>query len=257
MLGRALHHHIVLSLIVLGLSCCLGATGSVLAQSTIRENESRTLGKEVSTEELHHILATRSEPVIDVRSAKEYSIAHIPGSINVHEEEIGTIMRLYPDKKAGLVLYCNGPFCHKVKRVGEQLIKRGYGDIKRYQLGMPVWRAFGNTVETGMLGFRYIFSGDKTAVFVDARSKDEFKGGTVPGAVHVESGETPKANTDGRLPYTDKGTRIVVFADKPEKARKVAEEIAHTAYWNSSYFGGAFGELKGAGLWQEPGAGPK
>jgi rhodanese-related sulfurtransferase len=257
MLGRVRHHHAVAFLIVLGLSGHLWATGSVFAQSTVRENESLALGREVSTEELHRILATGSEPVIDVRSAKEYSIAHIPGSINVFEEEIGTIVKSYPDKKSGLVLYCNGPYCNKVKRVGEQLVKRGYANVKRYQLGMPVWRAFGNTVQTDILGFRYIFSGDRTAVFVDARSKDEFKGGTVPGAVNVESGETPKANTDGRLPYTDKGTRIVVFADRPEKARKVAEEIAHTAYWNSSYFGGTFGQLKGAGLWQDPGAGPK
>jgi rhodanese-related sulfurtransferase len=114
---------------------------------------------------------------------------------------------------------------------------------------MPVWRAFGNTVQTDMLGFTYIFSKDKTAVFVDARSAEQFKAGTVPGAVNVQAGETETANTDGRLPYTDKGTRIVVFADVPEKARKVAEEIAHTAFWNSSYFGGTYDQLKQARLW--------
>ena len=84
---------------------------------------------------------------------------------------------------------------------------------------------------------------------VDARSKEEFAKGTVPGAVNVRAGEVKVANEDGRLPYTDKGTRIVVFADAPEAARKVAEQIAHTAFWNSSYFGGTFADLKSAGLW--------
>jgi hypothetical protein len=43
--------------------------------------------------------------------------------------------------------------------------------------------------------------------------------------------------------------RIVVFAHRPEVACEVAEEIAHTAFGNSSYFGGAFTDLKQAGLW--------
>jgi len=29
----------------------------------------------------------------------------------------------------------------------------------------------------------------------------------------------------------------------------VAEEIAHTAFWNSSYFGGTFTDLRQSGLW--------
>jgi rhodanese-related sulfurtransferase len=207
------------------------------------------LDPEIATEEVQRILIDKSAPVIDVRSEKEYAIAHIPGSINIYEKETDAIMNRFPDKGAALIIYCNGPFCHKVKRVAEQLIKRGYTNVRRYQLGLPVWRAFGNTVQTDMLGFKYIFAADKTAVFVDARSKEEFIGGTVPGAVNVQAGEAEAANTDGRLPYTDKGTRIIVFADKPGKARSVAEEISQKAFWNSSYFGGTFDELKHHGLW--------
>lgn len=36
---------------------------------------------------------------------------------------------------------------------------------------------------------------------------------------------------------------MVVFAETPEDARAVAAEIAHKAYWNSSYFGGLFRDL--------------
>ena len=44
--------------------------------------------------------------------------------------------------------------------------------------------------------------------------------------VFIQQGEAEKANEDGRLPYKDKGTRVIVFADTVDAARKVAEEIA-------------------------------
>jgi len=113
----------------------------------------------------------------------------------------------------------------------------------RYQLGMPVWRALGNTVQTDLAGIRYILGGDRTAVMVDARSPEAFVKGTLPHAVNIRRGDVVAANEDGRLPSKDKGTRVVVFADTPEDAKAVAEEVARKAYWNSSYFGGTYADL--------------
>lgn len=216
-------------------------------QTTLGEADQKT--PEVTTEEVQRILAGKSEPLLDVRSAQEYAIAHIPGSINLYEKEVERITQAYPDKTTRMVLYCNGPFCGKSKRLSEQLVKLGYTNVRRYQLGLPVWRALGNTVQTDLEGFKYVFKADKTAVYVDARSPSKFTEGSVPGAVSIQAGEAEKANEDGRLPHKDKGTRVIVFADTAEEARRVAEEIARKAYWNSSYFGGAFAELKGARLW--------
>lgn len=209
--------------------------------------EPKGISAEISTEELKQILANKTEPVVDVRTPQEYAIAHIPGSIHIYEKDIEKMVKLLPDKQAGMVTYCNGPYCHKSKRVAEQLLKKGYTSIKSYELGLPVWRAYGNTVQTDLAGCKYIWR-DKTAVWVDARPKEAFAKGTLPGAVSIQAGEVKVANDDGRLPYTDKGTRIVVFADRPDTARKVAGEIAHAAYWNSSYFGGTFADLKEAGM---------
>jgi rhodanese-related sulfurtransferase len=236
------------------LVCLAVASNDAAAQSKLTVDQT-TLGEagqktpEVTTEEVQRILADKSEPLLDVRSAREYAIAHIPGSINLYEKEVERITQAYPDKATRVVLYCNGPFCGKSKRLSEQLVKSGYTNVRRYQLGLPVWRALGNTVQTDLEGFRYVFRGDKTAVYVDARNPSEFAKGSVPGAVNVQAGEAEKANEDGRLPYKDKGTRVIVFAGSAEESRRVAEEIARKAYWNSSYFGGAFTELKGAGLW--------
>jgi rhodanese-related sulfurtransferase len=104
-------------------------------------------------------------------------------------------------------------------------------------------------VQTDLEGFRYVMARDKTAVFVDARTAQEFAKETVPGAVNIRPGEAEKANEDGRLPYRDKGTRVIVFANSADEARVVSEEIAKKAYWNSSYFGGSFADLRRAGLW--------
>ena len=224
-----------------------GQTRTNVNQATLEE--AGQLTPEVSTEELKKILATRSEPVLDTRSVAEYSIAHIPGTINVYEKEVERVVHLFPDKAAQFILYCNGPYCGKSKRLSEQLVKLGYTRVRRYQLGLPVWRALGNTVQTDLDGFRYVIAKDKTAVFVDARSAQEFANETVPGAVNVRPGEAEKANEDGRLPYRDKGTRVIVFANTADEARVVSEEIARKAYWNSSYFGDTFANLKGAHLW--------
>ena len=205
--------------------------------------ETQPITPEISTAELKNILADGRIPVLDVRSAEEYALAHIPGSSNFYEKEVEQIIRTYPDPRTALVFYCNGPYCGKSKRLSEELTKRGYTSIRRYQLGLPVWRALGNTVQTDLPGVRYVLNGDKTAVWVDARGAEAFAKGTLAQAVNIRRGQAEAANEDGRLPKKDKGTRVIVFADSPAEARAVAEEIAHKAYWNSSYFGGRFADL--------------
>lgn len=210
-------------------------------QTTLEEPNQAT--PEITTEELVAILAANSEPVFDVRSAKEYAIAHIPGTTNVSELEVQRIAALYPDRSTRMILYCNGPSCGKSKRTSEQLAALGYTRVRRYQLGISVWRALSHTVQTDLPGFDYIYKGDRTAVFVDARTPAEYARGTVAGAVNIQKGEATAANDDGRLPLTDKGTRIVVFGRTDEQSKAVATEITGKAYWNSSYFGGTFDDL--------------
>jgi len=206
-------------------------------------------GNEISMDELKQILKEGKVPVIDVRPPKEYAVSHIPGAISIFETEIDQMIKATPDKSWGPVLYCNGPFCHKTSRVAEKLSQKGYTNIKKYQQGLPVWRAFGNTAETGLSGFKQVYGSDKTAVFVDARTRDEYKAGTVRGAVNIsDPGEIETSNKDGRLPYTDHGTRVIVFGSSVSQARKLAEAIAGRAYWNSSYLAVTYEDLKRAGF---------
>jgi hypothetical protein len=42
------------------------------------------IGVEISTEDIKKVLADKTKPVVDVRSPREYSIAHIPVSVNIY-----------------------------------------------------------------------------------------------------------------------------------------------------------------------------
>ncbi len=229
------------------------AASAVLSiyQATLMEKEKTP---EVSTEELRQILAQKSATVFDARPFKEYAISHIPGVLNVapkpgvpmsqYVSDVAEIGRLVKDKTAPIVLYCNGPFCGKSKRLSEELLQAGYTNVRRYQLGIPTWRALGGVTEIALEGVRYVMGGDKTAVFLDARSPEEFKAGSLPGARNVPLPDVSKAKDDGRLPMEDHNTRIIVFGRDSAQARAVAEAVVKNAFHNVAYYAGAFETLK-------------
>ena len=144
-------------------------------QATLKETDQKA--KEVSTEELRKILVGKSAIVFDARPFKEYAISHIPGAANVSAKagvpmsfyvsdvaEIGRVLK--GNKAAPIVLYCNGPFCGKSKRLASELLEAGYTNVRRYQLGIPVWRALGGVTQIEPEGIRYVIEDDRTAVFI-------------------------------------------------------------------------------------------
>ena len=161
--------------------------------------------------------------------------------------EIGRLQR--GKKSAPLVLYCNGPHCGKSKRLAAELLDAGYSDVRRYQLGIPTWRAAGGVCEVELEGIRHIVANDGTAVVVDARESADFQKGTLRGARNIprslvldgkDVGEVKRAKDDGRLPMEDHNTRILVIGADGAAARYVAEALAREAFHNVSYFAGPF-----------------
>ena len=233
-------------------------------QSTLIETDQKT--KEVSTEELRRILLEKTATVFDARPHKEFAISHIPGAVNVAAKagqpislyisdvaEIGRVLK--GDKAASIVLYCNGPFCGKSKRLAAELLEAGYSNVQRYQLGIPVWRALGGLTQIEHEGIRYVIENDRTAVFIDARDASEFKAGGAAGARNIpqsllkpgkDVGEIKAAKDDGRLPMEDHNTRIIVFGRTAEQARAVAQAIVGEAFHNVSFFDGSFEQFRSA-----------
>lgn len=245
----------IVLLLALGavVTCANAESPTTIYETTLMESGQKTF--EVSTSDLRNILAEKSATVFDARPLMEYSMSHIPGAVNVSEKP-GVPISLYVsdvtevgrvvgnNRSAPIVLYCNGPFCGKSKRLSEELIAAGYTNVRRYQLGIPTWRALVGVTEIELAGLLYVLRDDKTAVFLDARSPEEFKAGTIPGAKSLPLADVKKAKDDGRLPMEDHNTRIIVFGKDGAQARAATEAIAKEAFHNVSYFGGRFDHLK-------------
>ncbi len=223
-----------------------------IQQATLMEQGQKT--PEVTTAELRQVLADGKTFVFDARPHLEYAVSHIPGSLNVapkpgvamsqYVSDVAEIQRIVKDKAAAIVLYCNGPFCGKSKRLSEELVDAGFTNVRRYQLGIPTWRALVGLTQIELDGARYVFKGDKTAVWVDARSPAEFAKGSLPGAVNmIDKADVAKAKDDKRLPMEDHNTRIIVFGKDGKQAQVVAAEIAKNAFHNVSYYAGTVEDL--------------
>lgn len=258
---------IALSTILLAMLIVDGGQAQQPAQNvfhaTIGEATAKT--REVSTEELRQGLSAGEIFLVDTRPPLEWAIGHIPGAVNVaptagkaasqHTANVVEITRLLNgDRNRQIVLYCNGPFCGKSKRVAEELIAAGFLNVRRYQLGAPVWRALGGVMVIEPDALQHIYSKDQTAVWVDARDQQSFGNSTVKGARNVPharllenaANEITAAKDDGRLPMQDHNTRIIVFGAGGAEARVVAEAIARGAFHNVGYFEGPFEALRQA-----------
>jgi rhodanese-related sulfurtransferase len=220
-------------------------------ESTLLEPSQKT--GEVSTAELQQVLQDGSAVVFDSRPHMEYSVSHIPGALNVapkpgvpmsqYVSDVADIGRFVPSQASPIVLYCNGPFCGKSKRLGEELLDAGYINVRRYQLGAPTWRALVGVMQIELDGVQYVREGDRTAVFVDARPVDQLGAGSLPGSRNIPLPDVSAAKDDGRLPMEDHNTRIVVFGGDTEEARAVATALAKNAFHNVAFFDGTLEDL--------------
>jgi beta-lactamase superfamily II metal-dependent hydrolase/rhodanese-related sulfurtransferase len=220
---------------------------------------------EISTAELRDVLARRSATVFDARPYDEFAISHIPGAVNVapkagvpmsmYVSDVAEIGRAVSGKDAPIVIYCNGANCGKSKRLAAELVEAGYSDVRRYQLGMPMWRALGGICEIEADAVRRMLVADRTAVVIDTREPREFQRGSLTGARNIprrlvlegkDVGEVKRAKDDGRLPMDDHNTRIVVVGAGAAEAGYVAEALAREAFHNVTYFAGPIDRLLAA-----------
>src|SRR5258705_7614655 len=187
-------------------------------QATLGETNQKT--QEVSTEEVRRILADGSAILLDSRKRTEYEAGHIAGAKNVAppagapaSEYAAAVERMVGgDKAKPLVLYCNGQYCQASRTLSEQLVAAGFINVRRYQLGIPMWRALGGPVEIELEGVLRVYKVDRTAMFFDARSAEDFLKISLPDSYNVPP---DKLASDGLrrapMPNNNLNTRIVLF----------------------------------------------
>ena len=108
----------VLSLILL--SSCTASGGSANSYRQISMDEAVKMMKN----EKNYI-------ILDVRRPDEYAEGHIPGAINVPNEEIGTAeIAELPNKSQLILVYCRSG--RRSKEASEKLVKLGYTNIVEF-----------------------------------------------------------------------------------------------------------------------------
>ncbi len=231
----------------------LSTASNVEAQSTgilgatIGETGQKT--PEVSTEYVRKIISDGSSLLIDARPHAEFVNGHIPTAHNpngspsdvVHEVEALT----GGNKSKELVLYCNGPFCQASRRMADRLVEAGFTNVHRYQLGMPVWRALGGPTQLEPEGAARIHKNDQTAVFLDARSAEEFAKGSLPRAQNLTAAQAP--TVQGKpMPLDDFNSRVVVFGRDASEAKALADALSKRPWHNVAFVAASFSDLSTA-----------
>lgn len=242
----------VLSRIVVVVAVALAAGDAFAQEPNISEavfGEASQKTPEISTEQMRQILSNGSAMIVDARPRLEFVNGHIPNAHNPGgppATAVATVEQLVGgDKSKALVLYCNGPFCEASRRMSAQLLEAGFTNVRRYQLGMPIWRALGGPTEVELEGVVRIFKYDQTAVFLDARSAEEFAKGSLPGA-HNLPPEAAAHVKGSPMPLDDFNTRIVLFGRDAAQARALADALSKRPWHNVLYFPGSFEELSAA-----------
>ena len=95
--------------------------------------------RQISTDEAVKMMKDEKNYIIlDVRRPDEYAEGHIPGAINVPNEEIGTAeITELPDKSQLILVYCRSG--RRSKEAAEKLAKLGYTSIVEFG-GILDWK---------------------------------------------------------------------------------------------------------------------
>lgn len=100
--------------------------------------------KRISADDLHKRMNSDSRPVlINALSKESYTARHIPGSINIPENNIEWAEKVVPDKKQDIIVYCANADCDASPKAAEALIEMGYDSVWDFEEGLAGWRHAG------------------------------------------------------------------------------------------------------------------
>ncbi|CAN5564246.1 MBL fold metallo-hydrolase [soil metagenome] len=144
-------------------------------------------------------LTTEDHLLLDLRSAAEFTVAHVPGSISLPAgSSFGTWLGwvVSPDRPLILLLDSVAQWDGAIRqalRIGYEQVE-GYlhGGFARWQdRGLPIQGAAGVTVPELR---RALSSGanGRGPLVLDVRQLDEYASGHIPGAVHLHAGDLPE-----------------------------------------------------------------
>lgn len=107
----------------------------------IAGNETGIL-KIITAPEVKEMLSSKEGILINSLTSIEYTIQHIPGSINIPLYEMDNNKNLPENKSTTLVFYCMGNSCLYSRKASIKAMELGYKNVFWFEGGIPDWYRF-------------------------------------------------------------------------------------------------------------------
>jgi rhodanese-related sulfurtransferase len=102
----------------------------------------------IMRDELRSALDDGSVTVVDALPPAPYGARHLPGALNlVEEDDDARVGDVLPDKAAAIVTYSSDAHCTRGPALAERLQALGYTDVRTYDEGIEGWVGAGLPVE--------------------------------------------------------------------------------------------------------------
>ena len=110
-------------LIMMGLSGC--ARANAAAQEETQKNKAY---HKITAADARDMMDNEDVTIVDVRTLQEYKEGHVPGAVNIPNEEIAdTELELLSEKEDKILVYCRSG--RRSKEAADKLIKMGYSQV--------------------------------------------------------------------------------------------------------------------------------
>jgi len=103
----------------------------------------------ITRDELKGLIDRGEVTVVDALPASYFDEQHLPGALNLVEDEVDArAPALLPDKAAPIVTYCSNPACGNSQAVANRLARLGYSNVRKYADGIQDWAEHGLPIES-------------------------------------------------------------------------------------------------------------
>lgn len=105
----------------------------------------------ITRDDLAALIESGTVTVVDALPASYFEQVHLPGAINLVEDEVTErAAALLPDKDAAIVTYCSNAACGNSQAVANRLETLGYTNVRKYREGIQDWVEAGLSTESGL-----------------------------------------------------------------------------------------------------------
>lgn len=106
------------------------------------------MAEQITREEIKNALQAGAITLVEALPEQYYNDRHLPGAVQMNHDEVNAKAdQLLRDKNALIVTYCSGETCPNSGYAADQLIAKGYTNVRKYVGGKKDWEESGEDFE--------------------------------------------------------------------------------------------------------------